>query len=1126
MASRQLHSLIQHLRRTVSPRGEDALGDAQLLERWVRQRDEAAFEVLLWRHGPMVLSLCRRLLHDDADIDDAFQAAFLTLVRKAASIRRREALAAWLYRVAYRIAIRLRREAAERARREQSAIEVLISTDADEVGERDLRAVLDEEIDALPERYREAFVLCCLQGKTHAEAGRLLGRPTGTISCWLKRGRERLCVRLARRGFAPAVALGESEARAVLSAALLQSTGRAAIMFAAGRRGIATAISARVAGLVDAAVCGMGATKFKWTLVLGVTLSMAAAGAGMWAYQQSDRQPPAKQQDKSQSPQHPRKQEQSARSDRYGDPLPEGTIARLGTLRLKAFWAEFGLSVDGKTIITVARGRQVKTWDASTGAMLQQRELPVQPSDRAFLSPDGRLLAVREPDSLASLDIWDVLAVRRLHRLRLPERAGIYRASFSPDGKMLAVAEEASAKKVVRIWDMASGADREFKGHARTPDKLAFSPDGKIFAASDGQRLICWSLSKGEQLWEAKCAFNTSLAFSADSRTLIASPGSRERAWHSWEASTGKPADLKLPQGYNYAEMAIAPDNRTLVFVQRRYVQGADGFIRLWDLQTGKMLRTLKGEGPIGPFFPDGKSFLTNDGALQRWELATGLPLLPETEKLGHRAEVSPVVYSPDGLRLASTARDGTIRLWDVATAKPLRILRCRDDTVDLAFSHDGLFLLSGAMGLQGELNIWNTENGNEVRKIPLNDPKQKENREGVSRLHLSADGRTILVFGYKSVRGTPEPQGVLSRWDLATGQRKTRVEIGPSDAIYSGFSPDGRALANRGKLIDATTGKIQAKLAGPEPSAFKPYVFSADGRLVAGLVTYTVIEGNRISTKLDGIQIWEAASGRAIQRISTNRVGQLAFSPDGRYLAAADLQGIRLWELASMQVVLTHKAHEKDRGSYGDSFASSLAFAPDGRSLATGHLDSTILIWNMVPSHHPSSSGDLPRLWDELIASDAARAYAASWHLAESGDGAIRFLRERLHPVATASAEQVRPLLTNLDSDDFSKREAAATQLRDLGDRAAGLLNDTLKASPSLETRRRVEGLLKALEGPASGETLRTLRAMTVLERIATVEAQQVLKSLSQGMSESRVTREAKASLQRLNARHRAEKR
>src|SRR5579871_1908960 len=121
---------------------------------------------------------------------------------------------------------------------------------------------------------------------------------------------------------------------------------------------------------------------------------------------------------------------------------------------------------------------------------------------------------------------------------------------------------------------------------------------------------------------------------------------------------------------------------------------------------------------------------------------------------------------------------------------------------------------------------------------------------------------------------------------------------------------------------------------------------------------------------------------------------------------------------------------------------------------------------------------------------------------------------------------EQVRPLLTNLDSDDFSKREAAATQLRDLGDRAAGLLNDTLKASPSLETRRRVEGLLKALEGPASGETLRTLRAMTVLERIATVEAQQVLKSLSQGMSESRVTREAKASLQRLNARHRAEKR
>jgi hypothetical protein len=241
--------------------------------------------------------------------------------------------------------------------------------------------------------------------------------------------------------------------------------------------------------------------------------------------------------------------------------------------------------------------------------------------------------------------------------------------------------------------------------------------------------------------------------------------------------------------------------------------------------------------------------------------------------------------------------------------------------------------------------------------------------------------------------------------------------------------------------------------------------------------------------------------------------------------LAAADLQGIRLWELVSGQVVLKHKAHERMRGSYGDSFASCLSFASDGRTLATGHLDSTILIWDLVPPIRSANARSVQRLWDELIASDAAKAYAASWRLADSGNEAFQFLRERLRPVTAASAEQVRPLLADLDSDNFSKREAAAARLRELGDRAVGFLTQELKGHPSLEMRRRIEELLKVLERPASGETLRTLRAMAVLEYTGTAEAQQILKTLAQGMPEARVTREAKASLQRLSARRRVEK-
>ncbi|HEY7425409.1 MAG TPA: hypothetical protein VH682_14355, partial [Gemmataceae bacterium] len=265
------------------------------------------------------------------------------------------------------------------------------------------------------------------------------------------------------------------------------------------------------------------------------------------------------------------------------------------------------------------------------------------------------------------------------------------------------------------------------------------------------------------------------------------------------------------------------------------------------------------------------------------------------------------------------------------------------------------------------------------------------------------------------------------------------------------------------------------------------------------------------------GIQVWDAASGRALRLLVTDWVGYLAFSPDGRYLAAADLQGLRLWELATGKVVLRHKAHEKMRGSYGSSFASCLSFAPDGRSLATGHVDSTVLIWNLVPPADPSTTVDLSRSWDALAGSDAVKAYAASWRLSDAPTQALPFFRKRLQPAVPASAERTRRLLDDLDSDEFSRREAATARLRELGDRVAGTLRKTLKANPTLETRRRVEALLKALEESPSGEMLRAIRATAVLERIGTPEVREMLKGLADGDPEARLTQAAHASWKRL---------
>jgi RNA polymerase sigma factor (sigma-70 family) len=175
--------------------------DAELLERFLRDRDEAAFELLMWRHTPVVMGVCRRVLRHRQDAEDAFQATFLILARKGHSIGRRESLTGWLYTVAYRVALRAR--AARRAGPERS-LEVpptdeAQSDPADHLAGQELRRLLDAELSRLPEKYRTAFILCHLEGKTCAEAAQQLGCPRGTIQSRTGRAREHLRARLARR---------------------------------------------------------------------------------------------------------------------------------------------------------------------------------------------------------------------------------------------------------------------------------------------------------------------------------------------------------------------------------------------------------------------------------------------------------------------------------------------------------------------------------------------------------------------------------------------------------------------------------------------------------------------------------------------------------------------------------------------------------------------------------------------------------------------------------------------------------------------------------------------------------------------------------------------------------------
>src|SRR5829696_6979379 len=212
MASGFRGSVIDSVRRLYGTGTVAALSEAQLLERFVGRGDADAFEAILVRHGPMVLGVCRRVLDDPHDVDDAFQATFLVLIQKAGSIRDREVLGTWLYGVARRVAVRVRVNSRRRNTRERTGLPLCepAAMSGDHGGVDELRALIDSELERLPERYRAPLVLCDLEGQTHEQAATQLRCPVGTVKSRLSRGREQLRARLARRGVSPSAGLVSS----------------------------------------------------------------------------------------------------------------------------------------------------------------------------------------------------------------------------------------------------------------------------------------------------------------------------------------------------------------------------------------------------------------------------------------------------------------------------------------------------------------------------------------------------------------------------------------------------------------------------------------------------------------------------------------------------------------------------------------------------------------------------------------------------------------------------------------------------------------------------------------------------------------------------------------------------
>jgi RNA polymerase sigma-70 factor (ECF subfamily) len=280
MANQQLPAFLDRLREAALRQDGAPLSDGELLERFITRREEAAFEALMRRHGAMVLGVCRRLLHNEADAEDAFQATFLVLATKAAGVRPRALVGNWLYGVARHTALKAKAMTHRRCQREREAGARRTPQPAEDSGQ-ELQMALDQELSALPEKYRAPLILCELEGKTIQAAARQLDWPQGTMATRLRRGRALLGRRLLRYGLAAGGGIGaqvQASAAAGVPARLLVSTVQAATSVVAGQAAAVGLISARVVALKEGVVKAMLLTKLK--TMTTVILAVALLGGG------------------------------------------------------------------------------------------------------------------------------------------------------------------------------------------------------------------------------------------------------------------------------------------------------------------------------------------------------------------------------------------------------------------------------------------------------------------------------------------------------------------------------------------------------------------------------------------------------------------------------------------------------------------------------------------------------------------------------------------------------------------------------------------------------------------------------------------------------------------------------
>ncbi len=736
--------------------------------------------------------------------------------------------------------------------------------------------------------------------------------------------------------------------------------------------------------------------------------------------------------------------------------LPHGAIRQFGSALFHHddVVTAVACSRDGRIIASASRDSVIHLWDAKKRLLLRTLRGDGPTITSLAFSPDGAALA--STSARGAVTLWDTASGAPTElRGHLGRVAG---AVYSPDGRTLA---SASYDMTIQLWDVASRASYcALIGHTSYVHKVAFSPDGRTLASgSYDHTLRLWSLPPEHEPLTIPTGGEllTAISYAPDGGAIAA--GFADGSVRSWSPASGAPLFRQGGHAGWVRAIAFRADG-TLASA------GDDGLIRLWESRTGRAIGWLPGHSEAVTslaFLPDGT--LVSGGAdkkVRLWDLAALRELAVGD---GHEDSVTCAVFSRDGTSLFTGGRDGTVREWSIATGDQRRLIRHPSPVTALALAPDGKRLLAG--GTMGVLRLTDLT-------------------DDAASIMLGGHGRDIIAVAYLADRiAAGGNEGATTFWPL-DGRPPTQY-LPSLGASAIAFAPDGETVAvAAGSIKIARSGAVAAELKG-HTGRVSAVAFS--GRLLASAGADRMIV------------LWdvERQSPRFAFTAHADEIRCIAFSHDGKLLASAGAdRTVRIWETVTGLEVM--------RFEIAASVVSALAFSPDGRSLATGLANGSAILWSLAPDEALEPDDEIRA----ISGSDARRAYAAIWVLAARGDASVLRIEARLD---LSARNGVRPLIDGLNADDIAERDRVSTELQKLGGEAEPELRDALRDAPTDEVRERVQTLLDRMSGP-NPPPPGVSRVITVLERIGTRDAKELLMRLADRHPSAAVRLDARRAL------------